>query len=970
MSNYYNRQWRLPNAWNGTESNVNKQSNYSMDFDGTEYIDTNFVPADNLTLDFSVSAWINMAALSNNTDATVLGTYQFTNGRSRFFFRIYLTGGVYKYFFGLGPDSNYIQDSSVAISNFSVNTWVHLAVTYDGTNVKLYSNGTLDGTLSFSGTNNTYPPVGTGFDGNSYIGATNKTGTPSIQSEFTGKIDAVAIYNYALSLSQITTLYGSSSTGIGNPMSLSPKPVAYYPLGDQDAFNGAEYLTPNSSLKDYVFDLTGTQNTGQYVDISSYTGLSGVSAFTVSIWFQAHSFTLDYIFGISILPNWWENAIGLYAHSNELRANVAFANQSAGITNQSINLNEWYHAAITFDGSTGIATMYINKTAYAGTNNLGSTTPSFDTNLTIGAFPTGSTSDGKQYHFDGLLSNMTVFNAALPATGSNSIETLYNNGSPLTSMSGFTSLQGWWKLNSSEIYDSSNTQWQIANNVLSDKAYSFNGTNNIEITQNSSIQTSNFSIGLWIKGYPQLDKTIIENGGVNGFSIKTKHNDGTKVLINTGGVNGLELTGALNGEWNFVYFTMSGSISRGGLNGGYSNAGGAARNYDSSKGLFIGSKSDSTSGFTGEIAQVVYYDERGPNNAGSLYGNLPANPPPTGSAFSGSGTTNPNLVSWWKLDAASITDSQGSNNGTNNGATLIDTNVGRPAGIGGLSSGMTQANLVQSDLSFTSGYSPYAFDFDGATDYIEILPYGAGINLSDSWSVSIWINTTTSLSNKGILTSINQNQPYDFFSFGPKTKSNGKIETWLEGIGYTELTPVINDGNWHHLTFTYDHSSTTIKAYTDNSESYSSTSYDNGTGRVIQLIGAAYTSWYWIGKLSNLSVWNKQLTPSEVAEIYNEGVPSNLNNNSAYSNLVSWWQLGSNSSFNTKWTVLNEISTGSNGTSVGMMEDDIVDGVGSYANGLSSGMGGDEVIGDAPYSTANALSVNMDVLDRVTDTPS
>ena len=38
-----------------------------------------------------------------------------------------------------------------------------------------------------------------------------------------------------------------------------------------------------------------------------------------------------------------------------------------------------------------------------------------------------------------------------------------------------------------------------------------------------------------------------------------------------------------------------------------------------------------------------------------------------------------------------------------------------------------------------------------------------------------------------------------------------------------------------------------------------------------------------------------------------------------------------------------------------MGEDAIVDGVGSYANGLSSGMGGDEVIGDAPYSTANAL---------------
>ena len=121
---------------------------------------------------------------------------------------------------------------------------------------------------------------------------------------------------------------------------------------------------------------------------------------------------------------------------------------------------------------------------------------------------------------------------------------------------------------------------------------------------------------------------------------------------------------------------------------------------------------------------------------------------------------------------------------------------------------------------------------------------------------------------------------------------------------------------------------------------------------------------------------NTALTFSQVTEIYNEGVPSNLNNHSAYSNLVSWWQLGSNTSWaDPYWIALDEKGT-NNGQSQNvaapnnMGEDAIVDGVGSYANGLSSGMGGDEVIGDAPYSTANSLSVNMDVLDRVTDTPS
>ena len=136
-------------------------------------------------------------------------------------------------------------------------------------------------------------------------------------------------------------------------------------------------------------------------------------------------------------------------------------------------------------------------------------------------------------------------------------------------------------------------------------------------------------------------------------------------------------------------------------------------------------------------------------------------------------------------------------------------------------------------------------------------------------------------------------------------------------------------------------------------------------------IGGRNTQYSYEGLLSNWAFYNTALTPAQVTEIYSEGIPQNLNNHSAVSSLVSWWQLGSNSSFNTNWTVLDEVAaSGNNGTSVNMTEDDIVDGVGSYANGLSSGMGGDEVIGDAPYSTANSLSVNMDVLDRVTDTPS
>ena len=54
-----------------------------------------------------------------------------------------------------------------------------------------------------------------------------------------------------------------------------------------------------------------------------------------------------------------------------------------------------------------------------------------------------------------------------------------------------------------------------------------------------------------------------------------------------------------------------------------------------------------------------------------------------------------------------------------------------------------------------------------------------------------------------------------------------------------------------------------------------------------------------------------------------------------------------------------------------MTEADLVNGVGTSANGLSDGMGGaDNIIGDAPYSTANAVSYGMGVDALSTDVPS
>lgn len=950
---YINPQWRLPNEKTGNSSK------YSMYFDGNNYITTTGISFLASATAFSMGSWINFDSLS--ASGTYIGVERGSGNQISIKFDH--SSGELDFTVNNGGESAGIGGVEVVSSSkITANTWHHIMMVYDGSatgnanRLKAFIDGSPQ-TLTFTGT---IPSVlSTLMDTRAFnIGGSGGTWGG------VKKMVHACLFDYALSATgsnSIATLYNGGTTF--NPMALSSPPINYYPLGNS-AHMGSNYLTPNGALQDYVFDING--NYSKYFNLSKTT--VGSDDFTFSFWVKPKPYAGGGgDAGDTLLGNTngapGANQWNMWIYEPTGRLNLVWYNETnnAGnfmTTNFSFGAGtvsqEWVQVVLTRVGTT--VTFYFNgvvDTATAGTLSSSSITLDDSSNATM-RLP--SPWSGAIYNQDGFYSNLLWHNVGLSAA---EVQTLYNYGSPIKTLANIpqnSNLKAWYKLDASEIYDSSNTQWQIANNVISSKAYSFNGTNNIEITQNSSIQTSNFSIGLWIKGYPQLDKTIIENGGANGFSIKTKHDEADKVLLRTGGVDGLALTGALNGEWNFVYFTMSGNASRGGINGGYSNAGGAARNYDSSKGLFIGSKSDSTSGFTGEIAQVVYYSERGPNNANGLYGNLPANPPPNPLV----GEANPSLVSWWKLDAASITDSNGSNNGTNNGATLFDTNVGRPAAIGGLSSGMIQSNLVTSDLLTTSSYSPYALAFDG-NDYINC-GNDSSLALTSNFSVSAWMKSSSqnsyavavakSSGSNGFSLQMRKNGNRFAFNINDSTDAYAWKQAFYDGIN------PIDDGKWHHVVGTFDGS--TIKIYVDNIKGTdaSSGTMTANTGDFTIARQIASNGLYFNGQISNVSYWNTVLTAPQVREIYNEGLPSNLNTFSGTAP-VAWWQLGSNSSFASNWTVLDEIGT-NNGTSTSMLETAIVDGVGTSGNGTSTNMGtATNISGSSPSGEGNSLSVNM-----------
>jgi hypothetical protein len=329
-----------------------------------------------------------------------------------------------------------------------------------------------------------------------------------------------------------------------------------------------------------------------------------------------------------------------------------------------------------------------------------------------------------------------------------------------------------------------------------------------------------------------------------------------------------------------------------------------------------------------------------------------------------------NLLNWWKLNnlSSGLQDSKGSSNATTTGTSGSTTvQPGSVSTLNGLSSGMTQSNLVQSDLQTVAPYSKYAIEFDHANaDYIDLT---SDINLGSNMSFSVWLKTDH-VNPSGIPQNTwvkNITGGDGFFNFNElfgQGLTNGRLSNYVAntsgGTGFALSTNPLNDNIWHHCFLTFDGS--TLKSYIDGSLNVTIEGITAWTSNIIKTIGRYDSSAirYFDGILSNMAVWNSALTASQAREVYNEGLPSDLHNFSGTAP-TAWWQLGENSSYVSGWTFADEMPAGNNGTGYGLALNALTNGVGTTANGSSTGMSEGSLVGDAPYSTGNAISSGMAV---------
>jgi len=322
-----------------------------------------------------------------------------------------------------------------------------------------------------------------------------------------------------------------------------------------------------------------------------------------------------------------------------------------------------------------------------------------------------------------------------------------------------------------------------------------------------------------------------------------------------------------------------------------------------------------------------------------------------------------NPVAWYKLNAADTF------NGSN--WTIKDYGSGSNDGT---SVDMNSANLVQSNLDSTTPYSKYSVYFDGGTEFMRTpTSYGSYFSGATSCSVSVWVkldNTAirnpvlscwgSSNGNKSYLVRYyNDSRRFQFYLWGPVGAGDSRFGLANAGIN-------ISANRWYHIVGTWD--GTTIKIYQDGvfagSESapggaLQTVNQQNWTGKYLS------NSNIMQGHVSNQAFWkNTVLTQGEITEIYNTGVPTDLNNFSGTAPNV-WYPMDEKSTYfpgvnHPTDLYIRDVMSDRYSAGLNMNTSNFVGNApGSSANGTGNNLGINNLKGNMINSTKNSYSINM-----------
>jgi len=207
------------------------------------------------------------------------------------------------------------------------------------------------------------------------------------------------------------------------------------------------------------------------------------------------------------------------------------------------------------------------------------------------------------------------------------------------------------------------------------------------------------------------------------------------------------------------------------------------------------------------------------------------------------------LIGWYPFNGNANDMSTNGNNGTNNGAVLTTDRFGN-------------ANS--------------AYLFNGSSSFISVP--NVALTGNSARSICAWIKTTSTVAKCITQTGGTGVSAGDFnlvMGYGPGSQTQpGKFGMMGYVNDFYPATGVnINDNNWRCVFATYDGSGN-IKTYVDGVVDNTGTITYNTVGQInyIGKTGYANNENYWDGTIDDVGYWNRELTPSEIVQIYNTGL--------------------------------------------------------------------------------------------------
>jgi hypothetical protein len=550
------------------------------------------------------------------------------------------------------------------------------------------------------------------------------------------------------------------------------------------------------------------------------------------------------------------------------------------IYNNPIPLNTWTHVAVTYNGTSHIATLYVNGKNVAS-NNVG--VVQYDSTYyraTIGAKSwSGGLLGSVGQYFDQKYDELRVFNRVLSDSEmfnlyNASRETLaasqppfLNNGlvlyqtmdaSDLNYTNG-TTVDRSRKGNSGTLvgYTNATTTAYKAGKVGS--ALSFNGSSQyVSVPNSSSLNPSgDLSISAWVKTsiVGVAGKNIIAKGNGNDYFQQYEFQIGgdNKVyfVIGNSTNNGYYIlntpSAVLSSGWNNVTATLSDTSANIYVNGvlDSSASGSGSRIAANSNPVFIGGRQDNSTYFNGSIDDVrVYNRALSAYEVTQLYQSGQAVIARSQPSFINNG-----LVGNWTMNGNDFTYSNGQfadRSGQGNSGTVV---------------GYTNATTTM----LKAGVTGSALSFNGSSQYLSLVNTSS-LRLT-SWTISAWVKPTVMQTSFII-----DNEKSGSINYYLRYAADGTAEVdFYDGTHrfIDSAAGAIKPGVWTHILGMYN--GATLSLYL-NGVGIQAITYNltppTPSDSTIRIGTRFNNTGYTNGLIDDVRIYNRALSPYEITRLY------------------------------------------------------------------------------------------------------